>query len=188
MRVPTKQVLDRLVVAIQAMRFPAKLGTITHPFAGELIFESGSVKIFDLMDMTKAFAELLVFTKRAAFIVIEASTASDTVNGNRTSQDYRDRFTIFCSDRSYKNRELALSGDSTTPGVLIIKDAIEKSIFGELGEGAFARPGDGDIFAITGDNRDEQNGRIGWAQVVIVDCGREDRSLNGRAAVTIPRP
>lgn len=167
--------------AVTALQFPATWEGSPCLFTGN-VFET--VKAFDLDDLALAFEELLVFKNRVAFVVLTDEQQSTLTKGMTLTTIFRDEFSILCSDRSYKNRQLALLGDATTPGVMMLGDILVQGIMGEPSPGYVCEPTGGEMFALAGETRDDEIGRIGWRQNVRMHGGREERSLSRLALQT----
>lgn len=182
MKTGQNKILRVLMDALSAIQFPATYDDAPCLFTGP-VFES--VRAFDFDDIALAFEELLVFKNRVAFVVMTDEAQSSAIEGRVMTTVFHDDFSILCSDRSYKNRQLALLGDATTPGVNMIADILVKSIMGEIAPGFVCEPKGGEMFALTGETRDNEIGRIGWRQHVIMHGGREARDLSRQALLTL---
>ena len=165
---PTK-LISVLVAYLTAIKFPATYNGAACPFSGQSMFDA--VKVFDMEDIVAAFAELLVFKNRAAFIVMTHERQDSRISGRNMEVFFHNEFAILISDRSYKNRNLALIGDATTPGVLLISDVLVQAMIGEIQAGYLCEPNGGEVFALSGKERDNEVGRIGYRQDVTLHGG-----------------
>lgn len=182
MKTSPRLLLKVLVDCLAALEFPATYEGAESPFAGKKLFDV--VKTFDLDDLGLAFQELLVFKKRVAIVVLNQERQTSQIMGRMLEVNFHEDFSVLISDQSYKNRQLALVGDDTTPGVLMLSDVLVQAMLGELSTGYVCVPHDGELFAITGKDRETQIGRIGWRQDLTLHGGRLTRSLSRQAMQT----
>lgn len=182
MKAPPINLLNVLVAYLTAVRFPATYNGTACAFSGQLMFET--VKVFDMADFAVAIEEMLLVKKRVAIIVPMEERQAASISGLNMIVTFRNDYAILMSDRSYKNRQLALVGDTTTPGCLLMSDVLVQGMTGEIASGFVCEPGGGDVFAFSGENRDNETGRIGWRQDVTMHGGRIERQLS-RAALQL---
>jgi hypothetical protein len=168
--------VNSVVSFLEDLKFPEIYNDTACTFAGQTIFDA--VKVFDLEDIGKAFEELLIFKARACFVVLAEESQEVTYKGANQITQFKNHIALIYADRSYKNRQLSLVGDTTTPGVLMIQDILINELAGEPIDGMVCELGGGELFAIDGKDRDNTIGRIGWRQDVVLHSGRIVRQLS----------
>ncbi len=114
----------------------AALGAIVWGTPPAAVF--GAVKTFWLPDVEQASAELYLSTQRAAFIRYGADAFETRKEGAHMLVRRAIEFVVYVTDRVIGNRTVALSGDTSTPGVLWLKDAVVQALTGHLFDPATA--------------------------------------------------
>jgi hypothetical protein len=132
---------------------------------GENVSAFQAVRQYDLQgELVKALEELLVFKDRVAFILLDSVGYENELEGGILLSHRQLSLTVLCADRNWGSRQKALKGDATTPGVQLLQELIIEELCGEISEGAVIEPGQGQLFSLSGKDRDNAAGRLAWSQ------------------------
>jgi len=162
--------LSDLAAAITALKLPLTFGD-------PAVAAFDKVKIFDLQDLAVAMEELFAFSNRIAIIALDGVDHETEVGGNSLKIKRSLTLTIIMADRRYSDRQKALTGDATTPGVLLLQKLLVDAVSGKLSAGAVAQPGPGRLVAIEHEKRPNETGRIVFAQDFSVSLAWDAVSL-----------
>ena len=106
------------------------------------------VRSFDVEDVSKALEELLVTKSRACFIFFGGPTHENDLQGHVMFSRRVLDVTFLLTDRHFRDRQIALVGDDTTPGVLLLADILIDGLTTTLSGDIVGLPGSGRPFAI----------------------------------------
>lgn len=167
---PTITVLNVLKARLEALQWtPPGEGAEPEP-----AFER--VELFDMSDLEAALRELLVFKGRCCFIILDSERFDNSTEGQKLLSRQVRTVVLMIADRNYAKRQKAMVGDSSTPGVLVLKDLVlngeanapEKSVLGLMKSGAenlgvVAVPVSGSFVGLRDEGRDNLPGRLAWS-------------------------
>lgn len=153
------EVLDVLRVALSAIQI-----------WGKPAFEQ--VKIYDLLDLKKALEELLVTKNRVCLLIPGGEEWDRNIHGAQLICHQTRQVTLLMADRNYTDRLKAMLGDLQTPGVFTLSAHVLPAVCGRLADRSFVvEPDNGELFALEGDDRANNPGRICWRQELAIKGG-----------------
>ncbi len=162
---PTLTVLDALKAKIEALQWVPAAG------AAEAAFQK--VALFDMSDLETALQELLIFDGRVCVIVLVSEQFENGAGGGlKLIMRQLRHVSLLIADRDYGNRQNALTGSETSPGVLALKDLVlSGQVLGLLTSGAPAvslgitvTPTQGAFVRLVDQTRENLAGRLCWEQ------------------------
>lgn len=120
----TAAILDRVVTLLSALKYT--------PLGGseENLFEA--VEKFDITTADKAFGRVLSNQNRVALVVWFGEEFTNIMQGRDQLTRRKTKLRVIVSEKSLGDRQIALFGTTTTPGVLKMKDLVIETVTGPL--------------------------------------------------------
>jgi len=135
------------------------------------------VELFDLRDLEPALDEVLSFSNRICCVIHERTVYENFKEGQVLRTRRIRHVTLLMSDRVYANRQSALAGTVTTPGIYAIADQVDEAVAGLLMPGCYVRPVSGESVELRDAKRADLPGRECWTLSLDLVGGQTVRNL-----------
>lgn len=158
--VRTLDVLNGVKAAIVALELAAAYSAVAdYPKAFT------EVQIYRNADLLKALEDMRVYDDRACFIVPGGDDFDNAIDGRVLTAKRSSDVILLIADRNYGRENLALVGDESAPGVIVLTDLVLEKLTGAtLGlSGVCLTPMSGEPLHITKKEQEDALGRDGWA-------------------------
>ena len=158
--VKTLDVLNGVKAAIAALQLAAAYSSVAdYPKAFT------EVQIYRNADLLKALEDMRVYDDRACFIVPGGDDFDNAMDGRVLSAKRSSDVILLIADRNYARENLALIGDETGPGVIVLTDLVLEMLTGiTLGlPGVCLTPMSGEPLHLTSKQQEDAPGRDCWA-------------------------
>lgn len=168
---PTIAALQTLQTKLQAIPIPllgatadttASTADSTTATADNASLAFQKVAMFDMSNLLVALQELVTYTSRVCLIVHDTEQFENEKKGTQLHVRQRRNITLLIADRHFANRQKAMFGDGTTPGVLALKDAVLNNVLGLLAPGIYCQPIHGEQMVLEQKVRDQLQGRVAF--------------------------
>jgi hypothetical protein len=151
------------------------------PAVSEAAFQK--VELHDSSDLRLALMELVIFEDRVCIIALDEDLFNKERKGSNLICHGTTQVILMIADRRFGEREKALVGDTTSPGVLGLKDLVIPAVFGPLSttgalQAIYCAPANGVEMTLEAENREDLAGRLAYVLSLTVYGGEMHTSLN----------